>query len=195
MLSIIVPGEEHFDETTSEFIYRDNFILELEHSLVALSKWESIFEKPFLGSEEKSAGEVLGYIKCMVLTPNVPEAVYLKLSEENLSDIEDLVSVCAGLVTVDQESSIVRLVHLTAQEYFERIRLKRFPNAQSKITTTCLTYLSFDVFAKGYCLTDEILENRLQQTQQQLEDQQKRAEELLDQAARLLPAATCTGGK
>src|SRR5438045_2939678 len=86
-----------------------------------------------------------------------------KLDEENLSDIEDLVSVCAGLVTVDQESSIVRLVHLTAQEYFERIRLKRFPNAQSKITTTCLTYLSFDVFAKGYCLTDEILENRLQQ--------------------------------
>jgi len=89
MLSIIVPGEEHFDETTSEFIYRDNFILELEHSLVALSKWESIFEKPFLGSEEKSAGEVLGYIKCMVLTPNVPEAVYLKLSEENLSDINE----------------------------------------------------------------------------------------------------------
>jgi len=37
-----------------------------------------------------------------------------KLDEENLSDIEDLVSVCAGLVTVDQESSIVRLVHLTA---------------------------------------------------------------------------------
>jgi hypothetical protein len=89
MLSITVPGIEHFDEATSEFVYRDNFILELEHSLVSLSKWESIFEKPFLGSEEKSAGEVLGYIKCMTLTPDVPEAVFLKLSEENLSDINE----------------------------------------------------------------------------------------------------------
>ena len=43
-----------------------------------------------------------------------------KLDEENLPEIEDMVSVCAGLVTIDEESNIIRLVHYTTQEYFER---------------------------------------------------------------------------
>jgi hypothetical protein len=46
------------------------------------------------------------------------------LNADNIYDVEDIISVCAGLVTVDEESSIIRLVHYTAQEYFERIRLE-----------------------------------------------------------------------
>src|ERR1700722_11780231 len=34
----------------------------------------------------------------------------------------------------------------TAQEYFERKGESQFPNAHASIATTCLTYLSFDVF-------------------------------------------------
>ena len=41
------------------------------------------------------------------------------IDEENLPEIEDMVSVCAGLVTVDEESGIIRLVHYTTQKYFE----------------------------------------------------------------------------
>jgi ankyrin repeat protein len=82
---------------------------------------------------------------------------------DNLSDIEDLVSVCAGLVTVEQESNIVRLVHYTTQEYLESILPERCPEAQQNITITCLTYLLFNVFKDGFCLSDEIFENRLQQ--------------------------------
>ena len=43
-----------------------------------------------------------------------------ELDEDNIPDVEDIVSVCAGLVTVDEESNIIRLVHYTTQEYFER---------------------------------------------------------------------------
>lgn len=43
-----------------------------------------------------------------------------ELDEENLVQIEEMVSVCAGLVTIDEESKIIRLVHCTTQEYFER---------------------------------------------------------------------------
>jgi hypothetical protein len=43
-----------------------------------------------------------------------------ELDEENLPEIEDMVSVCAGLVTVYEESNIVRLIYYTTQEYFER---------------------------------------------------------------------------
>jgi hypothetical protein len=79
------------------------------------------------------------------------------LSEENI-----LVSVCAGLVTVDQESNIMRLVHYTTQEYFERIQMERFPYAQTDIAKCCLTYISFDAFAESYCRGEKELKSRLQ---------------------------------
>lgn len=84
-----------------------------------------------------------------------------KLDKDNLSDIEEIVSVCEGLVTVDEESNIIRLVHYTSQEYFERIRLERFPDAEQKIATVCLTYLSFDTF-EGHCPSDKEFKARLQ---------------------------------
>ncbi|RDA94078.1 hypothetical protein CP533_5313 [Ophiocordyceps camponoti-saundersi (nom. inval.)] len=68
------------------------------------------------------------------------------IDEDNISDIQDMISVCAGLVTVDEQSNIIRLVHYTTQQYFEETRERWFPNGETEITKTCLTYLSFDVF-------------------------------------------------
>ncbi|KAF2677089.1 ankyrin repeat protein, partial [Lentithecium fluviatile CBS 122367] len=86
-----------------------------------------------------------------------------KLDPENIPDIEDLVSVCAGLVVIDEESDIIRLVHYTAQEYFDRIRAQWNSSAELDIACTCLTYLSFGEFKSGSCVTDEQFEERLQQ--------------------------------
>lgn len=91
MLTITVPGVEHFDEDTQEFVSVGDVVLELEHSLVSLSKWEEIFEKPFLGEDEKTSDEVLAYIKFMTMT-KVPEEVFPKLSEGNISDIDKYIN-------------------------------------------------------------------------------------------------------
>lgn len=86
MLTITVVLAEHFNDEEQKF-FTDSFQLELEHSLFSLSKWESEFEKPFLGEGTKTPEEVLAYFKCMTLTPNVPPEVFHKLSQENVDEI------------------------------------------------------------------------------------------------------------
>jgi len=116
----------------------------------------------------KLAKQVLSWITCAkrpLTTLEIRHALAVeiggsKLDEENLPEIEDMVSVCAGLVTVDEESNIIRLVHYTAQEYFERTWTSWFPSAQTDITKTCVTYLSFRSFEAGFCPTNKEFESR-----------------------------------
>lgn len=91
MLKLLVPGEEHFNEETSEFIDLEAFELELEHSLISLSKWESIHQKPFLDRGDKTPEQILSYIECMILTPVWPEGLLHRLSKENLAEIEEYI--------------------------------------------------------------------------------------------------------
>lgn len=91
------------------------------------------------------------------------EAGESELDEDNIPDIEDIISVCAGLVAVDEESDVIRLVHYTTQEYFERVREVWNPKAQEEIASTCLTYLSFQTFNAGHCENDADFKTRLRQ--------------------------------
>ncbi|KAJ4161615.1 uncharacterized protein LMH87_007645 [Akanthomyces muscarius] len=126
-----------------------------------------------LKGQTKLAMQVLSWIvnaKRPLTTSELQHALAVeidetKLDKDNFPDIEDMVSVCAGLVTADEESGIIRLVHYTTQEYFERTQKSWFPNAQDHITKVCITYLSFRVFESGFCQTDTEFEERLQVNQ------------------------------
>jgi ankyrin repeat protein len=103
---------------------------------------------------KKLAKQVLSWITCAKRQLTLSELQHAlavevgepELDEENLPQIEDMISVCAGLVTADEESKIIRLVHYTTQEYFERTWPAWFPDAQTDITGACVTYLSFNTF-------------------------------------------------
>jgi hypothetical protein len=82
VLTIVVPMSEAYDESKEEFVSRVS-TLELEHSLVSLSKWESFWEKPFLSSTRRPLKKLCGTSK-LWFTPNVPPEVYESLSNDNL---------------------------------------------------------------------------------------------------------------
>jgi hypothetical protein len=93
VLTIHVPiGPERYDEETRKFIPPKTFQLDLEHSLVTVSKWECFFEKPFLGPQEKTPEETLHYIKLMTITPDVHPRVFEMLTEENAQAINNYIN-------------------------------------------------------------------------------------------------------
>jgi len=122
-----------------------------------------------VADHKQLAKQALAWITCArrpITTDELQHALGVEdgepeLDNENLPQIDDIISTCVGLVTIDEESDIIRLVHYTMQEYFERTQNRWFPDAETKITETCVTYLSFDTFGSDYCQTDSDFEERL----------------------------------
>lgn len=92
MLQITVPVIELWDESKGEFIKIEETTLQMEHSLVSLSKWESNWCKPFLSKEEKTREETIDYIRCMTITPNVDPDIYNYLSDKNIEQINQYIA-------------------------------------------------------------------------------------------------------
>ena len=98
MLQITIsekPEMEFFDEGTRQFVYRKGhkaFTLQLEHSLISLSKWESKWKKPFLSSRTPlSNEELLDYIRCMTINQNVEPDAYEYINVQELKEIEEYI--------------------------------------------------------------------------------------------------------
>ena len=92
MLRIIIPSTEMWDEVNEKFVYSKEYVLQLEHSLVSLSKWESKWCKPFLSKENKTFEETIDYIRCMTINQNIPDEVYNCLTGENIREINEYIS-------------------------------------------------------------------------------------------------------
>lgn len=89
MLQITVPiSPEGWDEERQEFVDPQVKTLQLEHSLVSISKWESKWHKAFLSKKDKTEEEIFDYIKCMTLTQNVDPSVYDHLTVDNVNQIK-----------------------------------------------------------------------------------------------------------
>lgn len=92
MLTLEVAGQEFFNEETGEIKALKPTRLQLEHSLVSLSKWESKWETPFLGKGEKTDEQIRDYIRCMTITQNVDPSVYFALTPEDISKVDKYIN-------------------------------------------------------------------------------------------------------
>lgn len=96
MLKLVIPDVEHYDESdldpaNHKFVTFKGATLELEHSLISISKWESIWKKPFLSKDEKTMEEHISYIQCMTMSKNVNPDVYKLLTLENHAAVAEYV--------------------------------------------------------------------------------------------------------
>lgn len=93
MLQITIRPFELFDEGKQEFIsYKKAQVLQLEHSLISISKWEQKWHKAFLSKNDKTYEETIYYIHCMTLTQNVDPISYYFISDDDMNRINEYIS-------------------------------------------------------------------------------------------------------
>lgn len=92
MLHITIPKREFFNEETGEFIYMKEQTLQMEHSLISLSKWECKWNKAFLSRREKTLEETLDYFRCMTINKDVDPQIFRCLNSEQISQINEYIN-------------------------------------------------------------------------------------------------------
>ena len=104
MLRIVIPAEESWDERNEKFVIaRKEQVLQLEHSLVSLSKWESKWCKAFLSKKEKTYEETIDYIKCMTITQNVDPEIYNHINRDIVAQVEQYINAPMTATTFREE--------------------------------------------------------------------------------------------
>lgn len=90
MLTLHIPGDDYFDETTGEFFTTKDKIIVIEYSLVSISKWESKHKKSLLNSlKDLTIEEMCDFIRCMTLTQNVDPNIYRAMSQDIIKEVLD----------------------------------------------------------------------------------------------------------
>ena len=80
MLQLTISGGENWNSVTEEFESYPEVTLQLEHSLISISKWESKWQKSFLSTREITPEQFRDYVRCMTLNRQVDPNVYDRLN-------------------------------------------------------------------------------------------------------------------
>ena len=91
MLQIEIPYQEFYNEATGEFDHVNPCTLNLEHSLISISKWEAKWKKPFLSDKGMTRAEMVDYIRCMTLNQNVDQKVYQMLNMNHIDKVREYI--------------------------------------------------------------------------------------------------------
>lgn len=124
MLEVDVILSENYNEETEEFV-RDSVRVRLEHSLVTVSKWESIWEIPFLDKKDKTPEQTLSYVKLMIVGGELAPEVFQKLLNNHSEQIEAFIKApySATKLRVDPNSPQSRETMTSELVYYWMISL------------------------------------------------------------------------
>lgn len=115
MLKITIPAIELYDERTEMFIYSKEQTINLEHSLLSLSKWESKWCKPFLSKDDKTIEESIDYIRCMTITSNVDPEIYNNITIDNIRQVKEYIDAPMTATTFPKDDKTPNREIMTAE--------------------------------------------------------------------------------
>lgn len=115
MLQITIPSMELWNEKAQEFIQQKEQILQLEHSLVSLSKWESKWCKPFLSKTPKTHEETIDYIRCMTISQNIHSDVYNAITNDIIDQVSRYIEAPMTATTFSNEKKVINNDIITAE--------------------------------------------------------------------------------
>lgn len=88
-LALRLRSSDFYDNKTRRFISVKEKTIVLEHSLLSISKWEAKWHKPYFSAEKKTEEEFRDYLRCMTITPNVPDTDFYGLTSAQYQEILD----------------------------------------------------------------------------------------------------------
>jgi len=103
MLPLKIPEVETYNHETAMFETIPAVTLQLEHSLISVSKWEAIYHKSFLSSKQLTADEFRDYVRCMTLNKNVDDRVYKFLTHDHEIKIRDYINNPMTATTINEK--------------------------------------------------------------------------------------------
>ena len=103
MLQLRFPDKEFWDEKNEKFVQVKGQTIQLEHSLVSISKWESKWKKPFLSREGHTREETLDYVRCMTTTQNVNPILYELLTAEQIKQVNQYIDDPMTATTISKQ--------------------------------------------------------------------------------------------
>jgi hypothetical protein len=115
MLTLVIPASEAYDDDKEVFISVKAHTLQLEHSLVSISKWESKWHKPFLGKDNKTLEESSDYVRCMTTNQNVDPLVYEFLTQKQVEQVSNYIAETMTATTFANEQKAGSREVITAE--------------------------------------------------------------------------------
>lgn len=171
MLTIKIPDRELYDEKTNCFTSLKGRTIQLEHSLISISRWEAEWEKPFLSEKDKTYPETLSYIRCMTITPNVDPALYKQFGKKEFGMVDKYIHRKMTATTVKHRKKSSRREIMTSEVIYYQMILYGIPFECEKWHLNRLLMLLDVCSAKGG--TQEKMPLREQLAQQRLINEQR----------------------
>lgn len=137
MLKLTIPKQEIYDEATATFYSIEEQTLQFEHSLYAISRWESKWHVPFLDGKEKNMAQIIDYVRCMCLDESVNPITFKGLTRKNIKTVEEYIANPMTATWIRDDKKIQNGHKVTSKGKAMTAELLYFYMSQAQIPYEC----------------------------------------------------------